>query len=137
MYLKTTPARPARAEKRKGRPPAHWACVANRPGGRPPGPVGGPALWLLQETGPSQLLVLQACTLRASLISSAATVAFILVLTPECEATLPWQRKWAADISSFVINMLLIMGVFLARSASVYVRQTVDLLIDVVVIACE
>ena len=42
MYLKTTPARPARAEKRKGRSPAHWACVANRPGGRPPGPVGGP-----------------------------------------------------------------------------------------------
>ena len=42
MYLKTTPAHPARAEKRKGRPPAHWACVANRPGGRPPGPVGGP-----------------------------------------------------------------------------------------------
>ena len=42
MYLKTTPARPARAEKRKGHPPARWACVANRPGGRPPGPVGGP-----------------------------------------------------------------------------------------------
>ena len=42
MYLKTTPARPARPEKRKGRPPARWACVTKRPGGRPPGPVGGP-----------------------------------------------------------------------------------------------
>ena len=43
MYFKTTPTRPARAEKRNGRPPTHWACVTNRPGGRPPGPVGGPA----------------------------------------------------------------------------------------------
>ena len=42
MYLKTTPTRPARAEKRQGRPPTHWACVSKRPGGRPPGPVGGP-----------------------------------------------------------------------------------------------
>ena len=42
MYFKTTPTRPARAEKRNGRPPTHWACVTNRPGGRPPGPVGGP-----------------------------------------------------------------------------------------------
>ena len=42
MYFKTTPTRPARAEKRKGRPPTHWACVTKRPGGRPPGPVGGP-----------------------------------------------------------------------------------------------
>ena len=42
MYFKTTPTRPARAEKRKGRPPTHWACVIKRPGGRPPGPVGGP-----------------------------------------------------------------------------------------------
>jgi hypothetical protein len=44
MYFKTTPTRPARAEKRKGRPPTHWACVIKRPGGRPPGPVGGPAV---------------------------------------------------------------------------------------------
>ena len=43
MYFKTTPTRPARAEKRKGRPPTHWACVIKRPGGLPPGPVGGPA----------------------------------------------------------------------------------------------
>ena len=35
------------------------------------------SLWLLQEIGPSQMLVLQAYTQRASLISSAATVAFI------------------------------------------------------------
>jgi len=34
MYFKTTPTRPARAEKRKGRPPTHWACVTKRPGGR-------------------------------------------------------------------------------------------------------
>ena len=42
MYIKTTPTLPARAEKRKGRPPTQWACVPKRPGGRPPGPVGGP-----------------------------------------------------------------------------------------------
>ena len=49
MYFKTTPTRPARAEKRKGRPPTHWACVIKRPGGRPPGPVGGPA-WCYNYT---------------------------------------------------------------------------------------
>jgi hypothetical protein len=50
MYFETTPTRPARAEKRKGRPPTHWACVTKRPGGRPPGPVGGPAHHRLHST---------------------------------------------------------------------------------------
>jgi len=58
----------------------------------------------LQETGPSLLLVLQACTLRAPFFSLTATMALILVLAPRCKATLPWIRYWAADISTFDKN---------------------------------
>ena len=47
MYLKTAPSRPARAEKRKGRPPIHWICVTKRPGGRPPAVLVATALTVL------------------------------------------------------------------------------------------